>query len=274
MKVYISCDMEGVAGIVDRLQGNPDGGVEYERGRRFYTAEVNAAIDGVLDLGPAEFVVNDAHGNMRNIVPNELHGRARLIQGKLKPLYMAEGLDASFDACFLIGYHAPAGSQQGVLNHALHPYAFRMNGKPLTETSLTAAVAGHFGVPTVLITGDRAGIESATELLGEGSFVGVIVKEGITRRSALSLHPDEAVELIRAGARKAIAELDRFEPYRVECPVTIEMDLYYSIQADAVGLMPGVRRLGGRTVGFEAPDVVQAYRTIMASNILSHAFDP
>lgn len=198
MKIYISCDIEGVAGIVDRLQANPEGGADFERGRRLMMAEVNAAIDGALEVAPAECVVNDAHGNMRNLIASEMHGRARLIQGRLKPLYMAEGLDASYDACFLIGYHAPAGSQFGVLNHALHPYSFRINGKPVTETTLTTAVAGHFGVP---------------------------------------------------------------------------MDLYYSIQADAVSLMPGIRRPGGRTVAFEAPDIVEAYHTIMASNILSHAFD-
>lgn len=273
MKVYISCDIEGVAGIVDRLQGNPEGGADYERGRRLMTAEVNAAIDGALDLAKAEFVVNDAHGHMRNIVPNEMHGRARLIQGRLKPLYMAEGLDASFNACFLIGYHAPAGTQFGVLNHALHPYSFRINGKPVTETTLTAAVAGHFGVPTVLLASDAEGMRSAQELMGTDRFVGVVVKEGITRLSALSLHPDEAVELIRAGARDAIARLGTFRPFTYDYPVHVEMDLYYSIQADAVGLMPGVSRIGGRTVGFEAPDIIQAYHTIMASNILSHAYD-
>lgn len=273
MRIYISCDIEGVAGIVDRLQGNPEGGADYERGRRLMTAEVNAAIDGALDRGPADFVVNDAHGNMRNIVPNEMHGRARLIQGRLKPLYMAEGLDDSFDACFLIGYHAPAGAQFGVLNHALHPYNFRINGKPVTETTLTAAVAGHFGVPLVLLTSDAEGMRSAQELIGTDRFVGVVVKEGITRLSALSLHPDEAVERIRAGARDAIARIGDFRPFKFDYPVRVEMDLYYSIQADAVGLMPGVSRVGGRTVGFEAPDIVQAYRTLMASNILSHAFD-
>lgn len=273
MKIYISCDIEGVAGIVDRLQGNPEGGVDYERGRRLMMAEVNAAIDGALDAGSAEFVVNDAHGNMRNLIPNEVHGRARLIQGRLKPLYMAQGLDASFDACFLIGYHAPAGTQFGVLNHALHPYAFRINGTPATETTLTTAVAGHFGVPMILLSSDAEGMKSAHELMGPDCFVGVVVKEGITRISALSLHPDEAVERIRAGATDAVSRLGNFKPFTFDYPVQVEMDLYYSIQADAVALMPGVRRVGGRTVAFEAPDIVRAYWTIMASNILSHAFD-
>lgn len=273
MKIYISCDLEGVAGIVDRIQGVPDGGVEYERGRRLMTEEVNAAIDGVLDAGPAEFVVNDSHANMRNIVPDELHGKAKLIQGRLKPLYMSQGLNSSFDACFLIGYHAPAGSQFGTLNHALHPHGFRINGKPTSETALTAAVAGHFEVPTALITSDTVGLESARELIGADRFIGVAVKEGITRLSAMSLHPDEAKERIRAAAQETISRLSDFEPFTVDYPVQVEMDLYYSVQADAVGLMPGVHRLGGRTVAFESPDIVQAYRVIMASNILSHAFD-
>src|SRR5207237_277560 len=112
VKVYISADIEGVAGIVEAKQGNIDGGgAEYEAGRRLMTAEVNAAVEGALAAGATEIVVNDSHGQMRNLVAAELHPKAKLIQGRFKPLFMAEGLDATFAACLLLGYHGGPGSR-------------------------------------------------------------------------------------------------------------------------------------------------------------------
>ena len=265
VKVYISVDIEGVAGIVDREQGNPAGGAAYEAGRRLMTRESNAAIAGAFDAGAAEVGVIDSHGGMRNLVASELDPRALLIQGRIKPWFMVEGLDDSYDACFLVGYHAPAGARDGVLNHAFHPYELRCNGRVFSETGLSAMVAGHYGVPTILVTGDDAALRDADGILGEGRYVGVSTKRGISRLGAASVHPDVARERIRAGAGEALRRRREFAPYRVDTPIRLELDLYYSPQADVAALIPTVERLGDRTIAFAAPDPLSAYRTFLAT---------
>jgi D-amino peptidase len=263
MKVYISVDIEGCAGIVDRLQGNREGGVEYERGRMLMTEEANAAIQGALDGGASEVVVNDSHGQMWNLIPTALHPSARLIQGRIKHLFMVEGLDDSFDAVFLVGYHAPAGVRDGVLNHAFHPYELRYNGQVWSETGLSASVAGHYGVPVALVTGDDAAVRDAEALLPP--HVGVSTKRGVTRLAGDSPHPERARELIRDGARRALERLGDCRPLRVTTPVDIEIDFYYSPQADIAALIPTTERTGNRTVRFQSPDALEAYRTFLAT---------
>jgi D-amino peptidase len=263
MKVYISVDIEGVAGIIDRIQGSVDGGHAFELGRALMMGETNAAIEGALQAGATEIVVNDSHAGMRNLLPTQLHPKATLIQGRIKHLFMVEGLDDSFDAVFMVGYHAPAGVRDGVLNHAFHPYELRYNGTVWSEIGLTASVAGHYGVPVALVTGDDAAIRDAEALLPP--HVGVSVKRGISRLGGESVHPEVARERIREGARQAIERLAEFEPLKVTTPVEIEMDLYHSPQADITALIPTVERIGDRTVRFESPDALRAYQTFLAT---------
>jgi D-amino peptidase len=270
MKVYISVDIEGVAGVVDALQGNiREGGAEFEMGRRLMTAETNAAIEGALEAGATGIVVNDSHATMRNLVPNLLHPKATLIQGRVKHAFMVEGLDASFDAVFLVGYHASAGIRDGVLNHAFHPYELRYNGTVWSETGLSASVAGHFNIPIALLTGDDAAIRDGETILPP--HIGVSVKRGITRFAAESVNPEDACARIREGARRAIEELSTFRPLRVATPITVEEDLYYSYQADLVALIPGVERVGDRTIRFQAGDALEAYRTFLATSYISRS---
>jgi D-amino peptidase len=270
MKIYISVDIEGVAGIVDGMQGNiREGGAEYEVGRRLMTAETNAAIEGALAAGATEIVVNDSHGSMHNLLPNMLNPKASLIQGRIKHGFMVEGLDGSFAAVFLVGYHASAGVRDGVLNHAFHPYELRYNGTVWSETGLTASVAGHYNVPVALLTGDDAAIRDGEAILP--AHVGVSVKRGITRFAGESVHPDEACAKIRDAAKQAIAGLSGFSPLKLQTPITVEEDLYYSYQADLVALMPGVERVGNRTIRFQANDAAEAYKTFLASYYLSRA---
>jgi D-amino peptidase len=264
MKIYVSVDIEGVAGVIERAQGDIEaGGFEFQLGRKLMTDEANAAIEGALEAGATEIVVNDSHGPMRSLLPYELNPQATLIQGRIKHRFMVEGLDDSFDAVFLVGYHAPAGVRDGVLNHAFHPYELRYNGVVWSEIGLTASVAGHYGVPVALVTGDDAAIRVAEESLPP--HVGVSVKRGITRLAGESPHPSEACNRIRDAARRAIERLGEFEALKVATPVTIEMDLYYSPQADITALIPGVERIGDRTVRFNAPDALEAYRTFLAT---------
>jgi D-amino peptidase len=269
VKVYISVDIEGMAGIFDREQGNVAGGTAYETGRRLMTAEANAAIEGAFNAGATEVVVNDSHGRMGNLVASELDQRAVLIQGRVKPLFMVEGLDASFDALFLVGYHAPAGVRDGVLNHAFHPYELRCNGQVFSETGLSAMVAGHYGVPTALVTGDDSTLRDADGLLGAGCYVGVSTKRGISRLAAASVHPEVGRTRVRTGAEEALRRLSEFAPYRVETPVRLELDFYYSPQADIAALIPTTERIGDRTLAIGAPDALSAYRTFLATYYIS-----
>jgi D-amino peptidase len=267
MKIYLSVDIEGVAGIVERSQGSVDGGWEHDLGRKLMTAEANAAIEGALEAGATEIVVNDSHGPMRNLIPTDLHPAARLIQGRVKPMFMVEGLDESFDAVLLVGFHAPAGVRDGVLNHAFHPYELRYNGVVWSEIGLTASIAGHYGVPVALVTGDDAAIRDAARTIP--SHVGVSVKRGISRLAGESLHPEEARRRISAAARHSLERIAEWKPLEVEQPVTIEMDFYYSPQADVAALIPTIERIGDRTVRFSARDAVEAYRTFLATYYIS-----
>ena len=267
MKIYISVDIEGVAGIVDRNQGNLAGGGEYEYGKMLMTEETNAAILGALDAGATQIVVNDSHGQMRNVIPTLLHPRATLIQGRVKHAFMVEGLDDSFDAVFMVGYHAPAGVRDGVLNHAFHPYELRYNGRVWSEIGLTASVAGHFGVPVALVTGDDAAVRDAEACLPP--HVGVSVKRGISRLGGESVHPERARELIRDGARQALERLGEWQPLRFDGPITVEMDFYYSPQADVAALIPTMERVGDRTIRFQAGDPAEAYRAFLATYYIS-----
>lgn len=268
MRVYITVDIEGVAGVVDFSQGDVDGGVDYALGRKLMTEEANAAIRGAFDAGATEVVVNDGHGKARNLIPTELDSRAELIQGRVKPHGICEGLDDSFDAAFAVGYHAPPNVAEGILNHAYHPYDLRVNGVIWDEVDLVAMVAGHFGVPLVLVTGDEATIERCTEHLPE--HVGVAVKAGITRFAARSVHPDEARGRIQEGARRALGELHDVAPLTFdEDSIEVRQRFYYSQQADMVALIPGAERVSGREVRYEAASALEAYRFFMASALIA-----
>ncbi len=206
MRVFISSDIEGTAGIVhwEQVLNGP----EYEGGRTLLENEVNAAIDGAGDAGATEFLVNDAHYLMQNLRPERLHGRASLVSGKHKPLYMMEGLDGSFDAAFLVSYHGSISAPTAVLSHTYNPsvvYHAELNGHVVGESGINALVARHYDVPIALITGDDATAEEMRRIAPDCECV--VVKRSITRFAAESLHPEVACERIRAGAARALERL-------------------------------------------------------------------
>lgn len=270
MKVFISADIEGVAGIVDWDQCRPEGGAAWQEGRELLTAEVNAAIEGALEAGAHAIVVNDSHGLMRTLLPRELHPAARLIQGRHKPLYMLEGIDRSFDAAFFVGYHGAAGARHAVLNHTYNPYATRVNGQTADETLVNALVLGAFGVPVALITGDEHTVAVAKGLFGE-QVHGAVTKRSITRTAADSLHPSAAHACIRAAAQQALSpeRVAALHPFELPPPYRFELDLLTSVMADRAELMPGVERVADRTVAYTTDDVLTAYRAYQAMMFLS-----
>ncbi len=265
MKIFISTDFEGVAGIVDwdQIMAN---GRDYEMGRRLLIDETNAVIDGALEAGATEVVVNDSHSFMRNIPPAELHGRATYISGKHKPLYMMEGLDSSFDAIFFVGYHGSIGASHAVLSHSYNPRAIwevKINGRIVGETALNALVAAHYEVPIVLVTGDQVTAQEAREVLPTVECV--VVKEAITRYAAASLHPQVACEQLRQGAMRAIQGLANQKPPQFDLPVHVEVTFLTADMAESATWLRGVEPVAGqsRTVMFEGTNMLALFRTFV-----------
>src|SRR5207253_9775825 len=207
--------MEGMAGVV-HLHQVMRGMQEHERSCRLMTAETNAAVAGARRAGAPRFLVNDSHGDMRNLLLDELDDGVELISGADKPFSMGAGLDPTFEVAFFIGYHASAGSERAVMDHTYggrSTHAVRINGREQSESTLNAALAGSVGVRTALITGDRTTIEqAAADLPGIET---VVVKEALGRQAARSLHPLEACRRIEAGAYPAYARRSgraRYQP--------------------------------------------------------------
>jgi len=273
MRVYISTDFEGVAGIVDWDQ-ILIGGHDYELGRRLLLGELNAAIDGAIAAGADSFVVNDSHSSMRNLPPDEIHGAAALISGKHKPLYMMEGLDATFDAIFFIGYHGSIGASRAVLGHSYNPRAIweaRINGEVVGETALNALVAAHYGVPIALITGDEATIAEAGHLAPPPH--GVAVKRGVSRTAAESLHPTVARQRIHEGARLALTTAKPPTPPTFPPGTRVELTFLTADMAEMAAWIRGVEPVAGqpRTVAFSGDDTLALFRMFVTLVNLTRA---
>jgi len=262
MKVYISCDMEGISGVVNPNQVG-ENREEYNRFRKLMTLEVNAAIEGAIEGGATEILVNDAHGSMDNILVEEIHPKAQLVSGSPKHLEMMEGIDGGFDLAFFIGYHSRAGTWAGVMDHTYMGrivFNVYLNGMLIGELGLNAALAGHFGVPVGLVTGDDKVVEEAHKFLGE--IQTVVVKEAVGRYAARCLPPAEARERIKKAAYEALKQGGKL--FRLEGPFTIRVEFINSAYADLAELIPEAKRLDGRTVEFSHPDYLTVYKAFRA----------
>jgi D-amino peptidase len=263
MKVYISADMEGIAGITAVAQTNPVGEPEYARSCELMTGEVNAACEGAIAAGARQVLVNDSHWNMRNIIHEQLPPSVRLIRGSPKPLSMNQGLDASFKAAAFVGYHGPIGARDAILDHSYSPstlYEVRINGEACSEARINAAVAGSFGVPVILLTGDQTACADARSFLPWVQTVEV--KTAIGRYAADSLSPLEARAAVRAGMERALGDLSKSgaKPYRFAPPIALELTLTTTSKADMAELVPGCERTGGRSVRYTADDFLTIFR--------------
>lgn len=275
MRVFISVDMEGVAGVVhvDQTRVN---GQDFMRGRELMTLEANAAALGAFDAGASEVVINDSHGDMRNLLWEKLDPRVRFILGSLKPLSMCQGLDdGRFDAAMFIGYHAGMGARAAILDHTYSGAVVaqvRINGRVLNETGLNALVAGQYSTPVVLVTGDDACCREAREQLGEVETVPV--KWAITRYSAKSLHPAEAQRQIREAASRALRNRSRFKPFTLPAPLQLEVQFLNAGNADNAAEMPGAVRVNPVTVGFTGSSATEVFRALMSMLELANAAVP
>lgn len=273
MRVYMSIDMEGVAGIAHENQTNPIEpryASEYTRSCRLMTAEANAAIEGALAAGATAVCVNDSHWLMRNLIADELHEAAELISGSPKPLSMMEGIDGGFDAAVFIGYHSRAGTAAATIDHTYtdRVYEVRINGTAFGELGLNAALAGSFGVPVAMVSGDSAVAAEATALLGDGVQT-VVVKEAIGRYAARSVAPAIARRRIHDGVKRALEH--HHTPFTVDGPVTVAIDFAQTHMAEMALLIPGTRRTAGRTVEHTHDDFRGAFRVWRAMYSLAGA---
>jgi len=305
VKVYISFDMEGVAGIVDWSQCLGPGQA-YEEGRRLLLGEVNAAIDGALEAGATEIVCNDSHGTMNNLDPSELHGQASYVSGRHKPLYMMQGLDATADLVFMVGYHGSISGESSVLSHTYNPSVIshvELNGVRVGESGINALVALACQAPVGLITGDQQTIDEADPFLADAELV--VVKESFTRFGAANLHPEVARELIADGARRAVerAAVEESQVWeiaaapagvaapRVEAPLptedaeeaepsvlalpaialpaTLEVHVQTADMAEVASWVRGVERTGARTVSIRGEDPLEVFRAFVGMTYIT-----
>jgi D-amino peptidase len=267
MKVFVSFDMEGVAGIVDWSQCQPSGGAAYQQGCELLLGEVNAAIEGALAGGADEVVLNDSHGAMFNLDPGQLREPATYISGRHKPDYMMEGLDGGYGAVFFVGYHGSISGEASTLSHTYNPEVVsgvRLNGEYVGESGINALVACELGVPIALITGDAVTLAEAERIAPDS--VTVRTKQSRSRFSAHHLHPAVARTRIKDGACEAIQAVaaGNIATPRIELPATLDIEFQNSDMAEMASWVKGVERTGVRTAQASGSSGMSLFRSFVA----------
>ena len=268
MKVFVSTDLEGTAGVVDWSQCVPGQG-DYDYYRGLLQAEVNAAIEGAADAGATDFLVNDSHSTMRNLRPDALAGNARYLSGRHKPLYMMQGLDDSFDAIFFISYHGSMSSRSA-LSHTYNPRAIAevsLNGTVVGESGINALVARAFGVPIVLVTGDEITAAEAQKV--SPGIHTAVVKRAVTRFAADSMHPHAACALIAEQARAAVAGLPAASAPAITLPATLDVTFRNADLAEMATWVSGVELTGTTTVAIRDDDPLRVFRRFITAVLLT-----
>jgi D-amino peptidase len=256
-KVFISVDMEGISGVVQPAQLAP-GGFEYQGAREWMTGEVNAAINGIRESGPAEIVVCDSHGNGQNVLIDKLPDDVRLVRGFPRPLEMMQGIDDSFTAAVFIGYHASEWTADAVRGHTISSarlLGIKLNGMEVSEGIYNAALAGQFGVPIAFISGDRLAVAQLQKVIPAAE--GAIIKEPYGYHSAMSVTPARGQALIREGVKRAMAKPGSFQPYRIAGPIALEVGFKLTIDAERAAFIPGLARADAHGVKGSFRDMVE-----------------
>jgi D-amino peptidase len=266
MRVYVSVDMEGIAGI-SHAAPTQRGDSGYAAAVRLMDGEANAAIAGAFDGGATELVVNDSHGSMFNLTPEAIDPRARLIQGR-KPFSMVESAALGrFDVALFVGYHARAGHPTGTIAHTYTggPTLTTLDGRPVGEYGINGMYLGALGVPVGLVAGDDALAAEVEDWLPWAERV--VVKRGVSGGAADSVHPSVARELIAAASRRAVERAARgeLEALVLGAPIIVGIDFRNGSQADFAAVVPGFERVGDRGVRYEATDGIDAYRAFLAA---------
>lgn len=268
MKIYLSVDMEGIVGLPDHTYVDSSKH-NYERARRIMTREANDIIQAAMDAGAEYVLVNDSHSKMNNLLVEELHEEAYLISGEVKPLSMIQGLDATFSGAMFSGYHARAG-QFGVMSHSMiHGVRnFFLNDEPIGELGFNAYVAGHYGVPVLLVAGDDQACLEAEQLIPQ--VVTVPVKQTLSRSAVLTLTPKKAGKLLREKVKEAMGKAAAAQPLVPPEKIVLRIEFTNHGQAEWAQLMPGTYLEPGTTiVAFPAADIIEAYRAMLVMTELA-----
>ena len=268
MKILVSVDIEGVAGVFHPQQvraGNP----EYERARRWMTDEANAAIAGAFDGGATEVYVNDSHGDFRNMPADLLDPRAQAIQGKPRYLSMAAGVELGIDGVCMVGYHARAQGA-GILAHTINSFAFaaiEFDGRPMSEAGLYGALAGEYGAPVVMASGDDLFIAENRPLFPHATFVQT--KRATGQNSGISLSPAQSCVAIRAGVVEALGRIEDARPLQHDTPLTVVQRTQTPALADLFCQWPDFERIDPVALRFTAPTVEAAVRMLNCCSAMS-----
>ena len=267
LKIYISADMEGVVGAVTDAQLGP-GGFEYERFRQFMTNEVNAAIDAARAAGANEFVISDSHGNGQNLLIDQLPDDVTIVRSWPREHSMMAGIDETFDGVIFLGYHASTNNTRGVRAHTMSSAnitSLRLNGMTMTEGSMNAAIAGHFGVPVIMVSGDDIAVAENQVIIGD--IEGAVVKWASGFHSARTLTPEAAYEVIRTRTKSAIDRIDDFEPYVLDTPIELELSLKHYQPVELLAYLSNVEKVNSHTIRFTGDDITEVsnFLTVVTS---------
>lgn len=258
MKIFISADMEGVTGAVTNDQLGPEG-FEYERFREFMTAEVNAAIDAAFSAGATEIVVADSHGNGQNLLIEKLPKSVTIVRSWPRPLQMMQGIDDTFAGAIFIGYHSGTHNSAGVRAHTMSSATLadvKLNGISVPEAGISAAIAGHFNVPVIMISGDDAAVKEATDLLG--NIEGAVVKWNYGFHSARTLTPEAGQDLIREKVKRAMGRIGDFKPYKLSTPIRLDIRFKSYRPAEILSYLSIVQRTDSHSIRFQGSDIIEA----------------
>lgn len=270
-KIFISIDMEGITGVVQPAQLGPGGeGWEYGRAREWMTGEARAAIEGAKAAGATEFVIADSHGNMQNLLIDQLPDDVRIVRGSPRPLSMMQGIDSTFAGAVFVGYHASEYGESAVRGHTMSSARLlhvKLNGAEVGEGVWNAAIAGSFGVPVLFISGDRAAVEQFRKTVPAAE--GVIVKEGLGYHAAVTVTPARGQQLIREGVERAVRRAGEMKPYVVRTPIDLEVGFKFTLDAERLSYIPALRRVDAHAVAGTIADMPAAARLLQVMSSLS-----
>ena len=274
VKIYISADMEGIVGVVTGEQLGPQG-FEYGRFREFMTQEVNAAIEGALAGGATEIVVGDSHGNGQNLLIEKLPRDVLLVRSWPRPLGMMQGIDETFAGAMFIGYHTATTSLTGVRAHTLSSARLadvRLKGKSVSEAGLSAAIAGHFNVPIILVSGDDAVVKETTDLLG--NIEGAVVKWASGFHSAKTMTPEASYQLIRSKAQQAVRRISEFKPYKLAGPIELDVRFKNYRPSEVLSYLSIVERTDAHSIRFVGKDIIEVSKFLQFMNTYELGLEP
>ncbi|SFH90823.1 D-amino peptidase [Collimonas sp. OK307] len=268
MKILISVDIEGVAGVFHPEQTRA-GNAEYERARRLMTAEANAVIEGALAAGATEILVNDSHGGFRNLLPDLLHPAAKAILGKPRLLGMMSGVEHGVAGVMMVGYHGRSQSR-GILAHTINSFAFArvwLNDQELGEAGIYGALAGEFSVPVIFGSGDNVFVEENQPLFPQATLVTIKTADGAG--SGTSLSPQSALAILNEGAKAAVGKITTCRPFVLPPTITCKLQTTNPALADLFCQLPIIERIDGVNLTFSAPSVQYTVRVLNSLSAMS-----